>query len=149
MNPLSFVSLSPLAYDTNYYIVHYLSNAVELQKTVICTKSIHFSCLSTYISTISLPTKIQTSITQFFFHLLFTIPPCLNRAAILQKTIAPHPSTIPSTNWDLDIMKNKHQNHTVSKFLLQTRCLHSLLSSNVEPTNIKQNKHTYIISNSA
>jgi hypothetical protein len=61
MNPLSFVSLSPPAYDTNYYIIHYLSNAVELQKIIICTKKIHFSCISTYISTISLPTKIQTS----------------------------------------------------------------------------------------
>jgi hypothetical protein len=61
MNPLSFVSLSPPAYDTNYYIIHYLSNAVELRKIIICTKNIHFSCISTYISIISLPTKIQTS----------------------------------------------------------------------------------------
>jgi hypothetical protein len=59
-NPLSFASLSPLAYDTNYYVVHYLSNTMELRRTVICTKNIHLSCISTYTITISLPTKIQT-----------------------------------------------------------------------------------------
>jgi hypothetical protein len=43
-------------------------------------------------------------------------------------------------------MKNKHQNHTTNKLLLQTRCPHSPLSLNAELTSIKQNKHTYIIS---
>jgi len=60
-NPLTFVSLSPLAYDTNYYVVHCLSNEAKLRKTIICTKSIHLSCISTYTNTISLPTKIPTS----------------------------------------------------------------------------------------
>jgi hypothetical protein len=148
-NPLTFASLSPLAYDTNYYVVHCLSNKAKLRKTIICTKSIHLSCISTYTNTISLPTKnpnikYLALLPSFVHH-----PPLLNRATILQKIATPHPSTIPSTNWNLDIMKNRHQNHTSSKLLLQTRCPHSPISMNADLVNIKQNKQTYIILNNA
>jgi hypothetical protein len=69
--------------------------------------------------------------------------------AILKKTTTPHPLAILSTNWDLDIMKKKHQNHTTSKLLLQTKYPHSPLSLNAKLASIKQSKQTYTISNNA
>jgi hypothetical protein len=106
---------------------------------------LHFNSHHHYLPTNKNPNIKYLVFLSYFIHQ----SPSLNRAAILQKIVAPHPSAIPSTNWDLDIMKNKHQNHTTSKLLLQTRCPHSPLSLNVKLASIKQNKHTYTISNSA
>jgi hypothetical protein len=46
-------------------------------------------------------------------------------------------------------MKNKHQNHTPRKLLLQTRCPHSPLSMNAKLASIKQNRKIYTISSNA
>jgi hypothetical protein len=104
---------------------------------------LHFNLHQHYLPTNKNPNIKYLALLPSFVH----HPPLLNRATILQKIATLHPSTIPSTNWNLDIMKNRHQNHTSSKLFLQTRCPQSPLSMNVDLVNIKQNKQTYTISN--
>jgi hypothetical protein len=69
MNPLSSASLSPPTYDTNYYILHCLYDGAVLRRTIICTKSIHLSYISTYTNTVFLPT--HNLHIEFFSFLIF------------------------------------------------------------------------------
>jgi hypothetical protein len=102
----------------------------------------HFNLYHHYLPTNKNPNIKYLVLLSSFIHQ----SPSLSKAAILKKTTTPHPLAILSTNWDLDIMKNKHQNHTASKLLLQTRCPHSPLSMNAKPTSIIQSKQAYTIS---
>jgi hypothetical protein len=103
---------------------------------------LHFNLHHHYLPTNKNPDIDYLVLLSSFIHQ----SPSLNRAAILQKTAAPHPLAIPSTNWGLDIMKNKHRNHTTSKLLVQTRCPHFPLSMNAKLASIKQSKQAFTIS---
>ncbi len=107
--------------------------------------SLHAFQLTLIIPSISKHTIQPSDIQLFICHFLtnhthLVEPPSFKKQQliILLQSNPPIGTLIPQ-----DIMKNKNQNHTTSKFILQTRCPHFPFSMNAELVSKKQSKHTH------